>query len=146
MNAQSPLNTARLLIRSRRNSIAKVGDIDHLVATPKAVWVIETKYGAVPPGLLSETVNRIGDNMGAVREWAGQVAPGKKTPVRGCLVLAYEDKDFKKKVLDAKKKDGGKEKVALFTKKSLKLLSEEMAGEAQEMQSLDEQSQKKFES
>ena len=25
-------------------AIAKVGDIDHLVATPAAVWVVETKY------------------------------------------------------------------------------------------------------
>ena len=28
--------------------IAKVGDIDHIVATPSAVWVIETKYKWVP--------------------------------------------------------------------------------------------------
>ncbi len=120
------------------NAIAKVGDIDHIVATPKAVWVIETKYKAVPPNRLSGTVNRIGDHMGAVREWAGQLAPGTVTPVRGCLVLAYDQTLFKKKIYDAKKKDGGKEKVELFTKDSLKLLSEEMAGEARETRSLDE--------
>jgi len=121
------------------SAIAQVGDVDHIVATPKAVWVIETKYKAVPPNRLSDTVNRIGDNMGAVREWAGQLAPGKVTPVRGCLVLAYDQTPFKKKIFDAKKKDGGKEKVELYTKNSLKLLSVEIAGEAQEMQSLDEQ-------
>ncbi len=120
------------------DAIAKVGDIDHIVATPKAVWVIETKYKAVPSNHVSDTVNRIGDNMGAVREWAGQLAPGKVTPVRGCLVLAYDQTLFKKKIYDAKKKGGGKEKVELFTKNSLQLLFEEMAREAQETQSLDE--------
>ena len=63
--------------------IADVGDIDHLLATPGCLWVVETKYRAVPNGVVAEVLRRISLNVEAVRRWA---PPG--VPVRGCLVLA----------------------------------------------------------
>ena len=57
------------------------GDIDHLVATPGGLWVIETKARAVPPKRVPAVLDRIADNVRAVGEWAPDV------PVRGCLVL-----------------------------------------------------------
>ena len=64
--------------------IAKVGDIDHLVATPHGVWVIESKHGRVPESIFPETLRRIARNVEGVREWT----PG--TRVTGCLVFASE--------------------------------------------------------
>ena len=61
--------------------IAKVGDIDHLVATPVRLWVVETKHGRMPERAFSETLRRIADNVRGVREWAPGVA------VSGCLVF-----------------------------------------------------------
>ena len=66
--------------------IAKVGDIDHLVATPHGLWVIETKHGFVPKSEFAETLRRIARNVEGVREWAPQ------TRVTGCLVFASEQK------------------------------------------------------
>ena len=66
--------------------IASVGDIDHLVATPLGLWVIETKHGRVPKSEFPETLRRIANNVEGVRQWA----PG--TPVTGCLVFAREQK------------------------------------------------------
>ena len=62
--------------------IANVGDIDHLVATPLGLWVIETKYRRVPKSEFPGTLRRIADNVAGVRDWA----PG--TRVTGCLVFA----------------------------------------------------------
>ncbi len=64
--------------------IARVGDIDHLVATPRGLWVIETKYGRVPKSEFREVLRRIASNVQAVREWAPE------TPVTGCLVFGSE--------------------------------------------------------
>ena len=104
--------------------IAKVGDIDHLVATPAAIWVIETKYRKVPrkdfPGVLS----RIAANMDAVRQWA----PDGST-VRGCLVLAFEDK------INRRNYDSGEESITVFTSAHLE---REMSTEAGRERSLDE--------
>ncbi len=36
--------------------MAKVGDIDHLVATPRRIWVIETKYRRVPSRKFQEVL------------------------------------------------------------------------------------------
>lgn len=76
--------------------VARVGDIDHLVATPVRVWVIETKYRKVPTKKFPEVLQRLADNSKGVREWA---PPG--TPIRACLVLAHgpeaKKKDFKSK-------------------------------------------------
>ena len=61
------------------------GDIDHLVATPRQVWVIETKYRRVPPGKFAGVLARIRENVDRVR---ALLPPD--TPVQGCLILAYE--------------------------------------------------------
>ena len=55
------------------------------------LWVIETKYRRVPREHFPEVLRRIADNTTAVWEWA---APG--TPVRECLVLAYESRIHRK--------------------------------------------------
>ena len=60
---------------------AKEGDIDHLVATPCRLWVVETKTRAVPRKRVPRVLDRIAANVHAVEAWA----PG--IPVRGCLVL-----------------------------------------------------------
>ena len=39
--------------------IARIGDIDHLVATPVRLWVIETKYRRVPREHFPEVLRRI---------------------------------------------------------------------------------------
>lgn len=67
-------------------SIAKYGDIDHVVATPNGIWVIETKYSKVPKGEFSKALSVIAKNTREVREWAPT-----GVLVRGCLVIAYED-------------------------------------------------------
>ena len=64
--------------------IAKVGNIDHLVATPHRLWVVETKYRRVPRTEFPEVLRRIARNVEGVREWAPDVN------VTGCLVFASE--------------------------------------------------------
>lgn len=111
-----------------------VGDIDHIVATPGAIWVIETKYKAVPPNKFNKVLNRIATNVDAVRQWA----PGSP-PVRGCLVLAYEETEFKKKIFEGNKKNGGIEKITVYTQDSLATFRHEMREEARGRRSLDQQ-------
>ncbi len=109
--------------------IAKVGDIDHIVATPVAVWVIETKYKKVPKKHFSDVLKYIAANTDAVRQWAPD-----GTIVRGCLVLAH-DSERGKKIFHS-----GKEKItAYFTPKQL---VQEIRAEAATEQSLDEQVKK----
>lgn len=57
--------------------IAPEGDIDHLVATPMALWVVETKVRAVSKDRFRAVLDRIARNVHAVEAWA----PG--VPVRG---------------------------------------------------------------
>ena len=64
------------------STIARAGNIDHLVATPVRLWVIGTVHRRVPRGELPGVLARIADNTAAVWDWA---PPG--TPVRGCLVI-----------------------------------------------------------
>ena len=104
--------------------IAKVGDIDHIVATPKGIWVIETKYKRVPEKFFPGVLSRIAANTVAVRQWAPA-----ETPVRGCLVLAYE-KEIKRRNFSH-----GKEKISAFTPE---MLMREMRREARGRRSLDE--------
>ena len=99
--------------------IARIGDIDHLVATPNCLWVVETKYRMVPRDRFSEVLRRIRVNLEAVRRWA---PPGVE--VRGCLVLAT-GKDLPRKRLY---EDG---QVEVFDPKSLvRKLKEESAKQA----------------
>ena len=58
------------------------GDIDHLVATPTGLRVVETKAGRVPRKRFPRVLARMAMNAKAVRDWA---PPG--TPVHCCLVL-----------------------------------------------------------
>ena len=104
--------------------IARVGDIDHIVATPVSVWVIETKYRRVSKKSFSKVLSRIAANTDAVRQW---VPAG--TPVRGCLVLAYET--------EIKRRDYSylDEKITAYTPD---LLMREMRCEARGKRSLDE--------
>lgn len=64
------------------------GDIDHLVVTPHALWVIDSKYRFDDrwlQGWLTLTAKRVR----AVERWSGQQAP-----VRGCLAfLSGFDRD-----------------------------------------------------
>ena len=108
--------------------IAKVGDIDHIVATPGGIWVIETKYRRVPKEVFPEVLSRIAANTEAVREWAPA-----GTHVRGCLVLAYETEKAKKS------RSHGKEKIAVYTQESLPTFMRELRKEARGRRSLDEQ-------
>lgn len=65
--------------------VARSGDVDHIVATPQGVWVVETKYRRVPKRNFPKVLNRIGANVARVED----LLP-PDTPVTGCLVLAYE--------------------------------------------------------
>ena len=106
-------------------TIAKVGDIDHIVATPKRVWVVETKYRKVPKRNFPEALSRIADNTAAVRQWVSE-----GTPVRGCLVIAY-DPHYKPNIYSA---GNGKEKIYGHNPDSLKCT---LQSESREKQSVD---------
>ena len=63
------------------------GDIDHLVATPGGLWVIETKHRRVrPTSEFRKVLRHIARKVEAVREWAPE------TPVTGCLVFSEQTK------------------------------------------------------
>lgn len=83
--------------------VARVGDIDHLVATPDGLWVIETKHGRVPKSEFAETLRRIAANVEGVREWA----PGVR--VTGCLVFANKQRKRPKPAYEH-----GKETIRAF--------------------------------
>ena len=104
--------------------IARASEIDHLVATPLRLWVIETKYPKVPREHLPEVLRQIAENTSAVWEW---VPPG--TPVRGCLVLAKGAPPSRKTY------DYGKEPVVVHT---LASLARELKAEAGMERMIDE--------
>ena len=64
-----------------------IGDIDHLVATPGRVWVVETKHSWVPRKRFPKVLRRINGNAKAVEAWLSPHKP----EVLGCLVLASID-------------------------------------------------------
>ena len=80
------LTRERCAVAHDVEEVANVGNIDHLVATPRGLWVIETKHGRVPRSEFRETLRRIAFNVKAVRDWA----PGMR--VTGCLVFFNEPK------------------------------------------------------
>ena len=116
--------------------IAKGGDIDHLVATPVRVWVIETKNRKVPEQKFSLVLDRIANNVDTVRKWAQRLAL-TETPVRGCLVLAFENK-IGKDTYEGSNENGGKENITVYTEDSLDKLFREIREEARYSRSLDE--------
>lgn len=68
-------------------------EIDHLVATPSGLWVIETKSGYVPPKYFKNVLRKIAENVAAVRAWKPAVN------VTGCVVFD-DDSDIKLKDYD----------------------------------------------
>ena len=66
--------------------VSDTGDIDHVVATPQRVWVVETKYRRLPKEAFGKALRRL---HACRRKVEVLFPPG--TPVKGCLVLAYED-------------------------------------------------------
>lgn len=111
--------------------IAKIGDIDHIVATPVAVRVIETKYKKVPPKKFPKVLDRIAANMEAVRQWAPY-----RAKVQGCLVLAYESENVRRDRWGTNK-SGGKEDISVYARPSLDTLEWEMREEAAQTPTLD---------
>ena len=65
--------------------IAKVGNIDHIVATPLRIWVVETKSSRIPKEEFPQALRQMAANVKAVRNWAPP-----RTEVRGCLVIDAE--------------------------------------------------------
>lgn len=78
-------------------SIAKVGNIDHIVATPKRIWVVETKSSHTPKKKFARELREIADNVQAVRKWAPP-----QTEVRGCLVIDSEGANPRSKPYEAR--------------------------------------------
>ena len=62
--------------------LGRGGDIDHLVATPRGLWVIETKYSRVNDRRFPHTLRSITRNVNDVRKRLPNVN------VTGCLVFA----------------------------------------------------------
>ena len=118
------LTTPGCAVTHSVTGIARVGDIDHLVATPLRLWVIETKYRHVPRDQFPEVLRRIAENTSAVWKWA---PPG--TPVRACLVLAEGPPPNRKTY------DYGNEPVVVHTPKSL---AHELKAEASKERVIDE--------
>ena len=105
-------------------SIARIGDIDHLVATPVRLWIIETRYRPVPREQFPEVLRRLADNTTAVWQWAPA-----GTPVRGSLVLANDARPRRNTF------DYGKEPIVVHTPASL---AKELQAEARTERMIDE--------
>ena len=118
------LTTPGCAVAHSVRSIARTGTIDHLVATPLRLWVIETKQDDVPQDQLPAVIRQVADHTSAVWKWA---PPG--TPVRGCLVLA------KGAMPGRRTCDYGHEPVVLHTPASL---SRELEAEASQERMIDE--------
>ena len=118
------LTTPGCAVAHSVRSIARTGTIDHLVATPLRLWVIETKHDDVPRDQLPEVLRQVADHTSAVWKWA---PPG--TPVRGCLVLA------KGAMPGRRTCDYGDEPVVLHTPTSL---ARELGAEASKERMIDE--------
>ena len=80
---EHPLTTRGCTVAHSVGSIARTGTIDHLVATPLRLCVIETEHEDVPRDHFPGVLRQVAEHTSAVWKWA---PPG--TPVRGCLVLA----------------------------------------------------------
>ena len=65
--------------------LSGAGDIDHLVATPQRLWVLETKSGRIPQARFPGELARIAANIKRVRDWAGS-----GIEVTGALVFGHD--------------------------------------------------------
>ena len=99
------------------------GDIDHLVATPTGIWIVETKYRPVPQDKFSKVLRHIEESIDWVREWAPI-----ETPVKGCLVLVKEWKQQRDYT-------SGDKKITAYTPEQFE---EALKREARKKQSIDE--------
>ena len=69
------------------HSVARLrteGDIDHLVATPGKLWVVETKFARLRKRNFAKALRRVGKNAQRVSVWGGP-----RVSVQACLVIAY---------------------------------------------------------
>ena len=105
-------------------SIARIGEIDHLVATPVRLWVIEARDRPVLHEQFPEVLQRLADITTAVWQWAPA-----GTPVRACLVLVSDTRPRRKTF------DYGKEPIVVHTPASL---SRELKSEARTERVIDE--------
>ena len=121
---EQALTTPGCAIAHSVRSIARTGTIDHLVATPLRLWVIETKYEDVAREQFPAVLRQVAENTSAAWKWA---PPG--TPVRGCLVLA------KGAMPGRRTCDYGHQPVVLHTPTSL---ARELAAEASQERMVDE--------
>lgn len=67
-------------------TVVDAGDIDHIIATPRRVWVVETKYRRLPKDAFGKALARL---HVCRRKVEALFPPG--TTVSACLILAYED-------------------------------------------------------
>ena len=118
------LTTPGCAVAHSVRSIGRARNIDHLVATPLRLWVIETKYEGVPRDQFPDVLRQVAEHTSAVWKWA---PPG--TPVRGCLVLAKESMPGRRTY------DYGKEPVVVHTPASL---ASELKAEASQERMIDE--------
>ena len=65
--------------------VTDTGDIDHLVATPQAVWVVDSKF-RYNKRWLEDKVNEVEQQVHAVEQWVAQQG-FRQTPVKGCLAF-----------------------------------------------------------
>ena len=89
-------------------AITKEGDIDHLVATPAGLWVVETKTRRVPKQDFPKVLERLAANAAAVRRWAP-----RGVDVRACLAFAAGEAFGERSY-----REGG-ERIAAMDRKSL---------------------------
>ena len=67
------------------SDITGTGDIDHLVVTPRAVWVVDSKF-RYDGRWLDDKVDGVARQVRAVERWVVQEGFGL-TPVKGCLAF-----------------------------------------------------------
>ena len=61
-----------------------IGDIDHLLATPEGIVVVESKFKDLPPKNFKQARNRLASTIKEVRAWAPE-----GTAVRGAIVFMH---------------------------------------------------------
>ena len=76
------------------------GDIDHVVATPARVLVVETKWRPVPPDRFDPVLRRIDRNARAVADYLAKL--GHTPPVEGRLVFAAAEYEPRTKDVDGR--------------------------------------------
>ncbi len=82
---EQAITAAGCAVAHNVTGITDSGDIDHIVATRQCVRVIETKYQRVP----TQKFGRVLSRLHACRRLVEALLPDG-TPVKACLVLAYE--------------------------------------------------------